>query len=269
METRIANDPETHEFVPSIRDADRCCVGSGSAEGSRGCGQPRDAAIHRAPKTAWECRMCPHSIHEGKCSSRDCGCIALTHIGKDKHGFVGDGDVCDYYAPDSSGMVTKRSCPCGKPRSADIHVSRAATPAEPRCPKCGHLPHRSGGCLNAASDDDCECLADNRPTHCPDCGHGYIGSYACRARPMEAAGDPTYCACENDFHEGVTVPIEVVEATEGETCKWQQGDGIESGVWWTSCGEGFTFEVDGPTENKMQFCCYCGKRLEEMVISHD
>lgn len=47
-------------------------------------------------------------------------------------------------------------------------------------------------------------------------------------------------------------------------CKWKQDEGDMSGVWWTDCGEGHVFEVDGPTENKMKFCCYCGHSLEEV-----
>lgn len=65
-------------------------------------------------------------------------------------------------------------CDCGHPRK-DHHPAmdgcgrcdcRAFTepdksddPREevPRCPRCGHMPHVAGGCLNMASDDDCAC----------------------------------------------------------------------------------------------------------------
>ena len=30
----------------------------------------------------------------------------------------------------------------------------------------------------------------------------------------------------------------------------------------TSCGEKFVFTCDGPTENGMRFCPYCGKKLK-------
>jgi hypothetical protein len=45
---------------------------------------------------------------------------------------------------------------------------------------------------------------------------------------------------------------------EGE-CTWKDDD---DGVWETSCGGAFVFTTDGPTENNMRFCPYCGKRLE-------
>lgn len=45
-----------------------------------------------------------------------------------------------------------------------------------------------------------------------------------------------------------------------ETCSWCQDD---DGVWQTKCGNSFILNHGGPTENKMAYCQYCGKRLEE------
>lgn len=36
-------------------------------------------------------------------------------------------------------------------------------PAGPRCSQCGHQPHSAAGCLNMASDNDCDCTRDSRP----------------------------------------------------------------------------------------------------------
>jgi len=43
-------------------------------------------------------------------------------------------------------------------------------------------------------------------------------------------------------------------------CEWKSDD---EGIWWTTCDNAFVFEVDGPKENKMKFCCYCGRTLKE------
>ncbi len=42
-------------------------------------------------------------------------------------------------------------------------------------------------------------------------------------------------------------------------CTWQE---IEE-YWETDCGNAFVFDVGGPTENKVRFCCYCGRKLKE------
>jgi hypothetical protein len=42
---------------------------------------------------------------------------------------------------------------------------------------------------------------------------------------------------------------------------------VAGGVWETGCGEAHVFFVDGPTENKCRFCCYCGKPLRAVRLS--
>lgn len=44
-------------------------------------------------------------------------------------------------------------------------------------------------------------------------------------------------------------------------CLWRESDDGE--MWSTSCGHAFNFTADGPKENGMKFCCYCGGQLEE------
>ncbi len=46
--------------------------------------------------------------------------------------------------------------------------------------------------------------------------------------------------------------------TEG--CTWIDD---EDGPWRTGCGQAFEFLTDGPRENGMRFCCYCGGALRE------
>jgi hypothetical protein len=44
-------------------------------------------------------------------------------------------------------------------------------------------------------------------------------------------------------------------------CTWSQD---EEGCWSTDCNNCFTLVDGSPEDNGMKFCCYCGKRLEEV-----
>ncbi len=41
-------------------------------------------------------------------------------------------------------------------------------------------------------------------------------------------------------------------------CQWVRDD---LGAWGTACGNTFELWTGSPTENRMRFCCYCGKLL--------
>ena len=58
------------------------------------------------------------------------------------------------------------------------------------------------------------------------------------------------------------VPPQVLSAEEVTEagCPWQED---RDGNWETGCGNIFAFTEGGPTENRMKFCPYCGRRLEE------
>jgi hypothetical protein len=47
------------------------------------------------------------------------------------------------------------------------------------------------------------------------------------------------------------------------TCQWEN-DG--EGNWETGCGDAFVILDGTPAENKMMFCCYCGKRIKESSL---
>jgi hypothetical protein len=47
------------------------------------------------------------------------------------------------------------------------------------------------------------------------------------------------------------------------TCQWEN-DG--EGNWSTGCGDAFIILDGTPTENKMNFCCYCGKPINEATL---
>lgn len=44
-------------------------------------------------------------------------------------------------------------------------------------------------------------------------------------------------------------------------CKWTEDD---LGLWNTECENMFVIGDGSPRENKMNFCCYCGKPIEQI-----
>jgi hypothetical protein len=46
-------------------------------------------------------------------------------------------------------------------------------------------------------------------------------------------------------------------------CRWKED---ENGNYDTSCGEGFILYAGTPEENKIKFCCYCGKMLKQELF---
>ena len=49
------------------------------------------------------------------------------------------------------------------------------------------------------------------------------------------------------------------------TCLWQMDAWDELEEWRTACGQSWAFTEGTPSENKMLYCCYCGKGLQERV----
>jgi len=49
-----------------------------------------------------------------------------------------------------------------------------------------------------------------------------------------------------------------------ETCEWKPNFGWYDEVenYDTACGNAFTIMNGSPSENKMTFCCYCGKKIK-------
>ena len=107
------------------------------------------------------------------------------------------------------------------------------TPADPR----------------AAAMEKLQLLADSDLTlpHCDKCdGDGYSHSPECirvTAREVLAL---------------LALPV----AETG--CEWHED---EDGNWDTACGEMFTFIVDGPKENWVKFCCYCGAKMTPVAYA--
>lgn len=45
-----------------------------------------------------------------------------------------------------------------------------------------------------------------------------------------------------------------------EICNWNQYDD-EYASYETDCGQSFVLNEGSPADNRMKFCCYCGKQL--------
>lgn len=56
--------------------------------------------------------------------------------------------------------------------------------------------------------------------------------------------------------------MDKIEEGKGEACVWAQED-EGSEYWWTSCSNGFCLTEGTPDDNKMKYCCYCGKIILE------
>ena len=61
----------------------------------------------------------------------------------------------------------------------------------------------------------------------------------------------------------------LAQQDEPETCTWHQDGDSDSGVYATSCRRFFNLTDGTPEDNKMQWCCYCGKRLVQELITED
>lgn len=54
-----------------------------------------------------------------------------------------------------------------------------------------------------------------------------------------------------------------------ESCTWQQDGDSESSLYATSCKRYFMLEDGTPEDNRLAWCCYCGKRLVQELITEE
>jgi len=56
-----------------------------------------------------------------------------------------------------------------------------------------------------------------------------------------------------------------VSVTDNSTtaCMWKLDD-PDYNTWGTECGHFFSLDEGTPTNNRMAFCCYCGKPIKEI-----
>lgn len=71
----------------------------------------------------------------------------------------------------------------------------------------------------------------------------------CHCQPQEGR----FCVYEDALQKAVR-----------NTCQWASDD---EGTWHSECGEAFVFNDGSPTDNRMRFCPYCGKSLQQCTYS--
>ena len=50
-------------------------------------------------------------------------------------------------------------------------------------------------------------------------------------------------------------------------CNWEHDECAEYNTWHTGCDGMFQITEGMPSENDMKYCCYCGYKIEEHIIS--
>lgn len=70
------------------------------------------------------------------------------------------------------------------------------------------------------------------------------------------------CEHQKEYRRGYKEGKKELKTTnDSKPCIWSQEEFDEYNMWNTECGESFCLETDTPKENKMNYCCYCGKKL--------
>ena len=72
-------------------------------------------------------------------------------------------------------------------------------------------------------------------------------------------------ACSIDTCEAAISP-----PTEPKECEWLNDPADDSNdMWQTDCGHDFSLNDGTPSDNDMEFCHYCGKKLVERGVEND
>lgn len=57
-----------------------------------------------------------------------------------------------------------------------------------------------------------------------------------------------------------------LERVRSEPCIWSED---EDGYWNTACGEAWILNDGGPSDNRCNYCFYCGKPIEEKLFVYE
>lgn len=90
-----------------------------------------------------------------------------------------------------------------------------------------------------------------------------LGGYRREIGLARGVPDEQPCDAEVAARAALEQQAEPAQEPEPQTCTWQQ-DG-DSGVYGTSCRRYFNLEDGTPEDNKMAWCCYCGKKLVQQA----
>ncbi len=87
--------------------------------------------------------------------------------------------------------------------------------------------------------------------------HIYDGTY------LDTAMSTEQSYSDVSMTQDVLTDVKTGQSVEIETCSWIQEDDPEICYWKTRCGNSFYFTEGTPADNRMKYCCYCGKLLKQ------
>jgi len=87
--------------------------------------------------------------------------------------------------------------------------------------------------------------------------HIYDGTY------LDTAMSTEQSKSDVSMTQDVSIDIKTGQSVEKEMCSWIQEDDPEICYWKTGCGNSFYFTEGAPTDNRMKYCCYCGRLLKQ------
>ena len=102
-------------------------------------------------------------------------------------------------------------------------------------------------------EKDVECIHTAELYECKECGEDFA-KYIVSRKPANSDVSMT---------QDVLTDIKTGQSVEKETCSWIQEDDPEICYWKTGCGNSFYFTEGAPTDNRMKYCCYCGRLLKQ------
>ena len=102
-------------------------------------------------------------------------------------------------------------------------------------------------------EKDVECIHTAELYECKECGEDFA-KYIVSRKPANSDVSMT---------QDVLTDIKTGQSVEKETCSWIQEDDPEICYWKTRCGNSFYFTEGTPADNRMKYCCYCGKLLKQ------
>ena len=87
---------------------------------------------------------------------------------------------------------------------------------------------------------------------------------------LEEIADEVFSPYDNKLGDAIlALRAALAQQAEPETCTWQQDGDSESGLYATSCRRYFSLDDGTPEDNRLAWCCYCGKRLVQELITEE
>ena len=80
---------------------------------------------------------------------------------------------------------------------------------------------------------------------------------------------PIFCGEAADLIESLLSERDALARDAARVCLWSQDGDYESDTYGTSCGRYYCIIEGAPDENDMKYCCYCGGKLEQVLIEPD